>query len=1103
MRYRVLLLKRWLDPEDVQFWHGLGVADHEYDDEMPLKAQLKRRITVTFPIDFPLKVGDVVYAEKMGEMKFCEGYCQVIDSFPTAQFQGEQRVTINLVPVVFSINFLNHQSGEAFIGWSPEVGVVIAPSLDLRPLNKFSPYEVYYCRLICSLFSDNEALKLQMSKDHGAYWCATTIERCSARCEVDEAEKIAKAYNQPPNDGRYHFYLKSEPFWMTPRVSYSAEPPQIEHTKTTSNQPSIELMKSSLYTASFEKCLISCATLHDLKIVTDVGVLVDVSLGGHVYTATGLKQLRSHNPMHLGKFVEIRGVEGPSNINTTMRVARNPDKRSIEWINCRLAAPTDLPIPQGMFDLNCVTLRPNVQPQVLMTTIFAIDLNQRKLLPFHPFLRADLIKLSEAMLTIDLLQTPDEPVVADLLYDGINGWTVVAIRNYNAKERPIVAKCLNREMTCDYGPIVHKAWHPIKDKQAIEISGWVIALQREFAFIWPCLPAKHSKGWVVIKRSCVPMLASLGDFVHLSAVEIEYTAAKPAPIELQYSSDQILRWTYGFELEMKRIVYEKTAEVTVWLVFYLLDNPDSYWNPTEIERPEKGNWIYDATYRHQVFCTDRQLNDISGRVMELESEPGAGKVEYIILPCLLNAKQKAPNSEHRQILRLDKRIILKEEVRKTAVYANMPTRYKDFMMRKHHQGVHKGVKRETKMTHQDKVAVNEILINHVKITTMSEQRNESSEGLEAVISNQVLIMDSTKEELLAFRARKIALITGISGQDGSYLAELLLQKGYAVHGVIRRSSSFNTSRIEHLYSNPVTHDGGSKFFLHYGDMTDSSCLIKLISTIQPTEVYHLAAQSHVKVSFDLPEYTAEVDAVGTLRLLDAIHACGLTNKVRFYQASTSELYGKVQEVPQKETTPFYPRSPYAVAKLYAYWIVVNYREAYSMFACNGILFNHESPRRGETFVTRKITRGVAKISLGQQETIELGNLDARRDWGHAKEYVEAMWRILQHDVAEDFVIATGEYTKVRTFVEMAFLEINKEIVWEGEGVNEVGREKDTGVIRVKVNPKYYRPTEVEQLLGDATKAREKLGWQPKVTLKELVSEMMKCDIDLMKANPRA
>ncbi|CAJ0951916.1 unnamed protein product, partial [Mesorhabditis belari] len=384
---------------------------------------------------------------------------------------------------------------------------------------------------------------------------------------------------------------------------------------------------------------------------------------------------------------------------------------------------------------------------------------------------------------------------------------------------------------------------------------------------------------------------------------------------------------------------------------------------------------------------------------------------------------------------------------------------------------------------------------------MSESKG--AEGLEAAISNKVHKVGATKEELAAFRARKVALITGISGQDGSYLAELLLSKGYAVHGIIRRSSSFNTSRIEHLYSNPVSHYAGAKFYLHYGDMTDSSCLIKLVSTIQPTEIYHLAAQSHVKVSFDLPEYTAEVDGVGTLILLDAILACGLTEKVRFYQASTSELYGKVQEVPQKETTPFYPRSPYAVAKLYAYWIVVNYREAYNMFACNGILFNHESPRRGETFVTRKITRGVAKISLGQQDIVELGNLDALRDWGHAKEYVEGMWRILQHDVPEDFVLATGQYTKVRTFVEMAFKEIDKEIVWNGEGVNEVGREKDTGIIRVKVNPKYYRPTEVEQLLGDPTKARLKLGWEPKTTLKELVAEMMESDIKLMKANPMA
>ncbi|PAV91993.1 hypothetical protein WR25_06110 [Diploscapter pachys] len=286
-------------------------------------------------------------------------------------------------------------------------------------------------------------------------------------------------------------------------------------------------------------------------------------------------------------------------------------------------------------------------------------------------------------------------------------------------------------------------------------------------------------------------------------------------------------------------------------------------------------------------------------------------------------------------------------------------------------------------------------------------------------------------------------------------------------------------------------------------MTDSSCLIKLISTIQPTEVYHLAAQSHVKVSFDLPEYTAEVDAVGTLRLLDAIHACNLTEKVRFYQASTSELYGKVQEIPQKETTPFYPRSPYAVAKMYAFWIVVNYREAYNMFVCNGILFNHESPRRGETFVTRKITRAVAKISLGQQDVVELGNLDSKRDWGHAKEYVEAMWRILQHDKPDDFVIATGKQYTVRYFCELAFKEIGKEIEWQGEGVEEVGVEKGTGIVRIKVSPKFYRPTEVETLLGDATKAKEVLGWEPKIDIQELCHEMVSCDLELMKSNPTA
>jgi len=350
--------------------------------------------------------------------------------------------------------------------------------------------------------------------------------------------------------------------------------------------------------------------------------------------------------------------------------------------------------------------------------------------------------------------------------------------------------------------------------------------------------------------------------------------------------------------------------------------------------------------------------------------------------------------------------------------------------------------------------------------------------------------------------KKVALITGITGQDGSYLAELLLGKGYEVHGIIRRSSSFNTGRIEHLYKNPVTHQEGL-MKLHYGDMTDSSNLMKVISLVQPTEIYNLAAQSHVKVSFDMPEYTAEVDGVGTIRMLDSIIACGLTHKVRFYQASTSELFGKVQEIPQKETTPFYPRSPYAVAKQYAYWIIVNYREAYDMFACNGILFNHESPRRGENFVTRKITRAVAKIHLNQLEYMELGNMNAKRDWGHAKDYVEAMWIMLQQDKPTDYVIATGETHSVREFVELSFAHIGVTIDWEGSGVNEIGKDKATGAVRVKVNPKYYRPTEVELLLGDSTKARTELKWEPKVTFKELVKEMIEADIVLMKSNPRA
>jgi len=356
--------------------------------------------------------------------------------------------------------------------------------------------------------------------------------------------------------------------------------------------------------------------------------------------------------------------------------------------------------------------------------------------------------------------------------------------------------------------------------------------------------------------------------------------------------------------------------------------------------------------------------------------------------------------------------------------------------------------------------------------------------------------------------RKVALITGITGQDGSYLAEFLLKKGYEVHGIIRRASTFNTSRIEHLYADPIAHTEGALevhkgMHLHYGDMTDSTCLVKIVSEVQPTEIYNLAAQSHVKVSFELAEYTADVDAVGTLRLLDAIRTCHLTNHVKFYQASTSELYGKVQEVPQSETTPFYPRSPYGVAKLYAYWILVNYREAYNMFACNGILFNHESPRRGETFVTRKITRAVAKISLGQQKQLELGNINAKRDWGHAKDYVEAMWLILQAEKPDDYVCATGETRTVREFVEKAFSHVGITIEWEGTGVDEVGKNKANGDVLVKINPKFYRPTEVELLLGDPTKAKTVLKWQHRYTFDQLVQEMVEEDVKLMKRNPTA
>jgi GDPmannose 4,6-dehydratase len=338
---------------------------------------------------------------------------------------------------------------------------------------------------------------------------------------------------------------------------------------------------------------------------------------------------------------------------------------------------------------------------------------------------------------------------------------------------------------------------------------------------------------------------------------------------------------------------------------------------------------------------------------------------------------------------------------------------------------------------------------------------------------------------------KKALITGVTGQDGSYLAEFLLRKGYEVHGIKRRTSLFNTDRIDHLYQDP--HEKNRKFILHHGDMTDSSSLVRIIQQVVPDEIYNLAAQSHVAVSFEEPEYTANSDALGALRVLEAIRILGLEKKARFYQASTSELYGLVQEVPQKETTPFYPRSPYAVAKLYAYWITVNYREAYGMYACNGILFNHESPVRGETFVTRKITRALARIKLGLQDCLYLGNLNAKRDWGHAKDYVEMQWLMLQQKAPEDFVIATGRQYSVRQFVEAAAREIGLEIRWKGEGVHEKGLD-EKGRCVVAVDPRYFRPTEVETLLGDPTKAKEKLGWVPKVTFEELVSEMMREDL---------
>jgi GDPmannose 4,6-dehydratase len=340
--------------------------------------------------------------------------------------------------------------------------------------------------------------------------------------------------------------------------------------------------------------------------------------------------------------------------------------------------------------------------------------------------------------------------------------------------------------------------------------------------------------------------------------------------------------------------------------------------------------------------------------------------------------------------------------------------------------------------------------------------------------------------------KKKAIITGITGQDGSFLTEFLLEKGYTVHGIIRRSSTINTWRINHLYNNPKILD--KKMFLHYGDMTDNASLIRLIQEIKPDEIYNLAAQSHVKVSFDLPEFTANIDGLGTLRLLEAIRILKLEEKTKFYQASTSELYGKVLETPQKETTPFYPRSPYGVAKLYGYWIIKNYREAYNMFACNGILFNHESERRGYNFVTRKIVTALCKIKLGMQDVLELGNMDAKRDWGYAKDYVEAMWLMLQQDKPDDFVIATGETHSVREFVELTGKKLGYNIVWKGKGLDEVGIDKKTGKVLVRVNPKYFRPTEVDLLLGDPSKAKRVLKWKPKTTLSELVDIMVDGDM---------
>jgi GDPmannose 4,6-dehydratase len=349
--------------------------------------------------------------------------------------------------------------------------------------------------------------------------------------------------------------------------------------------------------------------------------------------------------------------------------------------------------------------------------------------------------------------------------------------------------------------------------------------------------------------------------------------------------------------------------------------------------------------------------------------------------------------------------------------------------------------------------------------------------------------------------KKTALITGVTGQDGAYLAELLLSKGYAVHGVKRRSSSFNTARVDHLYHDP--HEGPHPFAMHYGDMTDSTNLIRLVQEVQPNEIYNLAAQSHVQVSFETPEYTANADGMGTLRLLEAIRLLKLENKTRFYQASTSELYGLVQEVPQRETTPFYPRSPYAAAKLYAYWITVNYRESYGMHASNGILFNHEGPTRGETFVTRKITRAIAAIELKRQKTLFVGNLDAQRDWGHARDFVKGMWMMLQQDKPDDYVLATGEMHSVREFIELAFAEVGRNITWSGKGLDEEGRDAKTGDVLVKVDRRYFRPTEVEQLLGDPAKAKAKLGWSHEISFPQLVKEMVASDLKVVAAENHA